>query len=120
MKNIAAARAADACDITMPITQARAALVDSRILASRVAQVLRCENSGLRPIELPASQILRGAASVGWRAIREWKRRNFLLADVHDNSVAVAERVHQVPRHTGRPGKPSDVLCIAFSRHDSD
>src|SRR5690242_3190922 len=99
MKNIVAARAADACDVTVPIAQAGAPVIDSRILASRVAEFLRRESPGLRPIELPASQVLRGAKRVGWRAICERKQRDLLRADVNDDSVAVAERVHQMPRH---------------------
>src|SRR5690349_12827241 len=104
MKNIVAARAADACDVTVPIAQAGAPVIDSRILASRVAQLLHRERTGRGPIELPASQVLRGAKRVGWRAICEWKHRNLLRAYVNEDSVAVAERVHQMPRHAGRPG----------------
>src|SRR6266478_4135442 len=75
MKNIVASRAADACDVAVTILKAGAALVDTRVFASRITQFLDGENAGLRPIELPAGEVLRGAASVGRRSIGEGTQR---------------------------------------------
>src|SRR5260370_5685140 len=120
MKDVVAARPALARDIAMPIARADSPLVDSRILTSLVAQSLHVETSWLRPIELPPSQQLRGAATIGRRAIGERKQRHLLLANVGDNPVVFIERVHQMPRHAPRPREPPHTFRASIARHDPD
>src|SRR5260370_17298150 len=103
MKDVVAARPALARDIAMPIARADSPLVDSRILTSLVAQSLHVETSWLRPIELPPSQQLRGAATIGRRAIGDRKQRHPLLATAGDTPPAFLPPSHQPPPHPPHP-----------------
>ena len=53
MKDVVAARAADASDIAVPVTQPCASRVDARILTSLVAKSVCGETSWLAPIDFP-------------------------------------------------------------------
>src|SRR5580704_8489950 len=99
MKNVVATGTADASDIAMPVVRSHAPLIDTRVLTSLIAQSLHTESAWLRPVDLPARQVLRGATMVCWRSVRKRKYRDLLLTDVHDNPVAFVERIHEMPHH---------------------
>src|SRR6185436_21072558 len=99
VEHVASARTADACDVSVPIRQADAALIDARVLADDLAEALHPEFFTFGPVDRPARQILAQRCFLRHRTMRRRKRGGFLLADIDEDPWAFVERVHRMPRH---------------------
>ena len=99
IERIAAAGTAFASEVSVAIIQADAALVDSRIFASDIAQPLHREPIGVGPIKGPPVGTARSASDRCRTHPRAEKGGGRLLADIDDNSVSVVEGIHRMPGH---------------------